>query len=247
MGYIVFTGMIFLSVLLPIVGLVTHLVLSLFEKELNSLELENTRVRLEKELQLSEYQQLNQQIQPHFLFNTLNAFLSLSRLGKYERMTKAMEQFSLFLRYKYQEKGRLVPFTSELDHTRHYLHIQQLRFGERLKVSYAIDPEAVLTLLPPYTLQTLVENAFKHGLEKKRGEKRLVITLKREGNWVSLEVRDNGPVPFNSKTVSPGFGLKNLRQRFKLIFDLYTNITLRREGDWTSVTAVWPYTPEDEL
>lgn len=242
-----FTVVVFLGVLMPIVGLVILLMLRLFDQELDVLGLENVKVRLEKELQESEYKQLTERIQPHFLFNTLNAFLSMSRIGRQEDMTFGLERFSLFLRYRYQDHDILVPFMTELDHTKNYLAIQQLRFGPRLSIEYALSSQAMDCKIPPYTLQTLVENSFKHGLEKKRGEKVLKISLEREGNWVSLKVIDNGLQPLTEVMASKGTGLANIRRRFQLIFDLPAFLTLTKNMHGKTVAnAYWPYIPEDE-
>jgi two-component system, LytTR family, sensor histidine kinase AlgZ len=244
---VLFTVVVFLGVLMPIVGLVILIMIRLFDQELDVLGLENVKVRLEKELQESEYKQLTERIQPHFLFNTLNAFLSLSRIGRQQDMTYGLERFSLFLRYRYQDHDVLVPFLTELEHTKNYLAIQQLRFGPRLSIEYALSPSAVDCKIPPYTLQTLVENSFKHGLEKKPGDKSLKISLEREGNWVSLKVVDNGVETIDISHSLKGTGLANIRRRFQLIFDLPAFLTLSKNGHGKTVAhAYWPYIPEDD-
>ncbi|MFD1739474.1 sensor histidine kinase [Bacillus salitolerans] len=243
-----FTFMIFIGVIIPIVSMALLMVLNLFEEEMDVLEVENARVKLEKELQLSEYAQLNQQIQPHFLFNTLNSFISLGRLGRSKEIVAAMERFSLFLRYRYKNKQTLVPFRLELEYTKHYLYIQQLRFGKKLFVYFHIDEDAIETTIPPYTLQTLTENAFKHGLEKREGEKVLEIELTREGNWVLLKVKDNGAESIPSNYEKRGIGLINLKKRLELLFDLYTYVDIKKDTDDHTVAAVlFPYTPEEVL
>lgn len=239
--------MIFAGIVVPIIGAAILLMLRILDRELDVLELENVKVTLEKELQQSEYNQLSEKIQPHFLLNSLNAFMSLSRLGRYQDMNQGMEQFAMFLRYRYQERGNLVSFRSELEHTRHYLAIQQLRFGPRLHISYDLDPLAIESMIPPFTLQTLVENAFKHGLEKTPGDKHCCIVLTREGNWVSLKVLDNGTEPI-SPTHAGGIGLSNLRRRFTLLFDLSTSLSLaRNDQGLTEAAATWPYIPEGDI
>lgn len=263
LSYDAFSLVIMLSILFPVAGLVILLLLNFLEKEVNILEIENKKVNLERELQQSKFLQLNQQIQPHFLFNTLNAITSLGRLGRVEDSVESLEKLSLFLRYNYLEKDPLVPFYQELEHTEHYLSIQRLRFGTKLKVDYRIDPLAQDTLLPPYALQTLIENAFKHGLDKKSGDKLLSISLSREGNWISLTVLDNGPGHTitddritdneisNAKSTevnySTGVGLKNLRKRFEITFDGRTSLNLNRQNDFTEAKLSWPYTPEVKL
>ncbi|RFU64853.1 sensor histidine kinase [Peribacillus glennii] len=243
MNATIFTFIILAAIGLPIGGFVLLLLLDFFEREFDYLQLENKRIKLEKELQKMEYLQLNQQIQPHFLFNSLNAMLSLGRLGRTVEVVEAMEEFSQFLRYKYKDKDALVPFFLELEYTKHYISIQQLRFGRNLQVSYLIDQYAEQTLLPPYILQSFVENAFKHGLERKSGEKLLHIELKRYGNWVRLSVKDNGPDEKPEQEEKSGVGLANIRKRLKLIYDLRTSVKLGRIDAFTIVTAEWPYSP----
>lgn len=244
LSYNFFYTVILLSLLSPIAALIIIICLGFLEREVDFLEMENKRVLLEKELHQTEYLQLSQQIEPHFLFNTLNAILTLGRLGRLSDIVHALEKLSLFFRYSYMEKEPLVSFEQELKHTQNYLAIQQIRFGEKLKVEYLIDPLGKLTVLPPYALQTLVENAFKHGLARKTGEKRVAINLNRQGNWVSLSVVDNGPG--QGLKEEPGIGLKNLEKRFALAFSLPSEITITRKDNLTEAKIVWPYTPEVE-
>ncbi|WP_239691251.1 sensor histidine kinase [Geobacillus proteiniphilus] len=235
------------SVLLPLVSLTVLALLGVAEKEVDYWQLEHARLRLEKELQESKYMQLHQQIRPHFFFNALNAFLSLARLGKNEEMIRGMEHFALFLRDSYETKQPLIPFKQEWAHTNNYLAVQQLRFGSRLSVSVQMDPDGERALIPSYTLQTLVENAFKHGLEKKAGEKCLAIDFRRQGNWVYLRVCDNGNEGKELSIANGGVGLDNLRKRFALLFDLPTQLVLQKdERGWTEALVVWPYVPGDE-
>ncbi|MFT9596517.1 sensor histidine kinase [Mesobacillus sp.] len=239
-----FSIIIFLCLLIPIIALVILSILKLLEKEFDYLQMENKQIQLQTQLHQMEYLQLSQQIRPHFLFNSLNAMMSLARLNRNEDLIQSMEKFSLFLRYQNRDKESLVPFESELEHTKNYLAIQKLRFGKKLEVDITVDENALPTLLPPYTLQTFVENAFKHGLENKRGEKRLKIELRREGNWVILKVIDNG----NSETEQfitngDGTGMENIRKRLELLFELHTEVSMKRKPEWTEVKAIWPYSP----
>lgn len=246
--YEIFSLIILISILFPVASFMLIISLGFLEREVDFLEIENKKVSLEKELHQSKFLQLNQQIQPHFLFNTLNAILTLGRLGRLKDIVHALEKLSLFLRYNYLEKDSLVPWDKEWKHTENYLAIQKIRFGEKLKTSVSADREARRTLLPPYTLQTLVENAFKHGLDHKLGEKTIGISLRREGNWVCLSVLDNGPgASIVDQETASGVGLDNLRKRFTLTFNLPTEIILKRtDCGLTEAKALWPYTPEEE-
>ncbi|MDC3412093.1 histidine kinase [Aquibacillus sp. 3ASR75-11] len=241
-GFLFFSLLMFLSLFLPLIAFVLLIALNLIEKEFDYLQLENKRVHLEKQLHQMEYMQLSQQIKPHFLFNSLNAMTSLARLERNEDLIRAMERFSLFLRYQNKGKESLVLFETELEHTRNYLYIQSMRYGKKLEIQYNIDPKAENTLLPPYTLQTFVENAFKHGLDHKRGEKRLDIQLRRHGDWVILKVLDNGEPRLI--TSNSGTGLDNIRKRLQLVFEMYTEVTITRKEHVSEVKAIWPYTPK---
>ena len=248
MNEVVFTTLVLFCLGLPIASYVILILLGFFEKEFDYLQLENKKIEMENELHKMEYLRLNQQIQPHFLFNSLNAMLSLGRLGRINDIVYAIEELSQFLRYryKYADKDILVPFMTELKITQNYLSIQKIRFGNHLSIQCHVDEHAKSTYVPPYLLQTFVENAFKHGLEKKRGEKKLVISLKREGSWVALSVIDNGPGTEDFIIENNGTGLENIRKRLALLFDLYTEVSLSRQKDVTIAKAVWPYTPEGE-
>lgn len=247
MAETIFTILVMLSLGAPIAAYVVLLLLGFLDKELDYLQLENKKMEMEKELHRVEYLQLSQQIQPHFLFNSLNAMLSLNRLGRAKDLTHALEEFSKFLRYKYTEKDALVAFEEELAYTSHYISIQQIRFGNRLKVKIDIQEDARRTYMPPYMLQTLVENAFKHGLEKQPGERHLQIGLEREGNWVILFVADNGPGSENASFGVLGVGLINVKRRLELIYDLHSELSINREAGRTILTVKWPYTPEGKV
>lgn len=212
------------------------------EKEVDMLELENTQIHLLNRLNESERLQLSRQIQPHFMFNTFNVFLSLARLNRQKELIKGLENFSSYLRYKYTDKKALIPLSIELEQTEKYIGIQKIRFGKRLFVQFNVDHSILGAAIPPYTVQILVENAFKHALDEKKGEKKLSINISRTGNWIELIVKDNGQKPL-AKSISSGIGLQNIRKRLSLLFDLYTDATVRRTAqNETEAVIIWPYT-----
>ncbi|TLS38647.1 sensor histidine kinase [Pseudalkalibacillus caeni] len=243
-----FTTLVIFSILAPIAGAVSLLFMLAFEREINFLKSENTKVRLEKDLQQSEYMQLNQQIQPHFLFNSMNLLLGLARLKKMPELIEVLEHLSIFLRFKYRVKEQLIPLSMELEHTEHYLGIQTIRFGERLKVTMDIRNEDVKRgLIPPYMLQTLVENAFKHGLEKKMGEAHVTVILSlADDNNIVLTVKDNGVgIQNGHEKLSDGHGLTNVRRRLGYLFGSGASIALSNNPDGGAmVVASWPFKTE---
>lgn len=216
-SYESFFLIILMSIIGPVVGLFSLFFYNMHEKQVHLLQVQNRQITLEKELEASRYMQLNQQIQPHFLFNALNSLYGLLRLQKYDTLSKSFEHMVLFLRSKYQEKDALYPLEQELTYTRHYLEIQQIRFGERLVINWDIDQDLNKSLIMPYLLQTLVENAFKHGLEMIEDDLLLDIKIQKENSMVICTVIDNGP-GFDKTVVSTGIGLTNISKRLELLF-----------------------------
>lgn len=244
--------LILLSILGPVVGLLILIFFNAFERQIYLMEVENAQVLLEKELETSKYIRLNQQIQPHFLFNALNSMLGLIRLKRFEQLSEIFEHMVLYLRSKYREEPSLYTLKEEIEYTRHFVAIQQLRFGDRLRVEWSIEPGLENMLIVPYLLQTLVENAFKHGLENIEGEGSVCINIKTgpadrlEQESIVLNVKDSGPgfsfdpLKYNSHF---GIGLKNISKRLSLLFgdkawiDIMPNDKPAGGGN---VTVIWP-------
>jgi sensor histidine kinase YesM len=135
---------------------------------------------------------LQAQIQPHFLFNTLNSLLALSDIDT-ERMRNLGVAFASFLRisFDYLNTGELVTLSHEIELVKSYLHIEKERFEDRLTIEWEVDPNIEL-LLPPLSIQPLIENAVKHGLMSRQigGVVRLCVT--RADGYTLIEVIDNG-------------------------------------------------------
>ncbi|MED4781840.1 sensor histidine kinase [Brevibacillus choshinensis] len=248
-----FTLLILFFILAPIIGAIALLFLFIFEKRIDLLENRNVKIELEKELQQALYNQLNQQIQPHFLFNTLNVILSLARLNRTRELVRALEVLSQFLKFKYKSTEPLISLRREIDYTEQYLEIQKLRFGSRLSIHTDCPDDLLMACIPPFVLQTLVENAFKHGLERKMGEAVLQIRLSSDDDKVRLEVIDNGssnmdellhelPLDTDPPLEKSGHGLDNIRRRLHLCFGDHAQLSLTpQENGGTQVLVEWPY------
>lgn len=135
---------------------------------------------------------LQAQIQPHFLFNTLNAIMALSEFD-IERMQKLLNAFSDVLRSKFDFKNvdDFVPVESELSLVRSYLYIQKERFGDRLEVVWEVD-EDLQFMIPALSLQPLVENAIKHGIMKQESGGKITIRIRNRDTSAEISVADNG-------------------------------------------------------
>jgi sensor histidine kinase YesM len=171
-----------------------------------------------REMQLSL---LKSQINPHFLFNTLNSINMLVGSSK-EQARKVITQLSDIFRYALDSHGdQMVKLIKELDFIDNYIRIQQVRFGIRLKFVKKVDFSCMDILIPPMILQPLVENAVKYGIAPKDEGGTIFLTVKRVNQMIYFEVKDDG-LGTNAKKVmdgsSSGVGIKNTNQRLRSTF-----------------------------
>ncbi len=173
--------------------------------------------RLETQLAQAELGALKMQLQPHFLFNTLNAIAAL--LGKEPDAAERMIlQLSEFLRLTLRNTGRAeVTLREELDFLERYLEIEKTRFGERLKARFRIRSEVLDARVPNLLLQPLVENAIRHGIGREAAGGRLEVSATREDGRLLLRVADDGP-GLGAAPVREGIGLTNTRERLRHLF-----------------------------
>jgi sensor histidine kinase YesM len=166
-----------------------ELEIQLQKQEVENLEMSN----LLKEMELKA---LQNQIQPHFLFNTLNVISKLAYMEGAERSSELMISLSSMLRYNLRRLDVPVTVEEEVNHVREYFHIQKTRFGDRVSLYCEADPSLLKIQMPCLTIQPLVENAFIHGIEsyEEGAEIRLRIYRERSsgGEKAVVEIRDNG-------------------------------------------------------
>jgi hypothetical protein len=169
--------------------------------------------RLETGLARARLQLLKSQLQPHFLFNTLNAISALVH-ADVEAADRMLVRLGDLLRLALEDFGlQEAPLARELEAARAYLEIEQARLGPRLQVEWSIDPDIGDALVPTFLLQPLIENAVNHGIAPRRETGRIDIRIRREGAELHLEVRDDGPGFMAGATVNGGVGLANTRAR----------------------------------
>lgn len=191
---------------------------------------------------------LRTQLNPHFLFNTLNAISALVERDP-RGVRRMIARLSELLRTSLDEADEPeVPLSRELTFIDRYLEVMQIRFQGRLHVRMHADPEASAALVPNLILQPLVENAVKHGVSKMVGAGRIEIRARREGERVVLTVQDNGPGPANGRPPSSeGVGLRNTRARLAQLYGAEQSLALRVAPDGGFIAEVsLPYhTPAD--
>jgi two-component system, LytTR family, sensor kinase len=198
---------------------------------------------LESKLVEAELKTLQQQLHPHFLFNTLHAISALMQRDV-DAADRTLMSLSDLLRISLENSGQQeITLQSELDFLGKYLQIEQTRFADRLVVRYDIQPHTLDTLVPNLILQPLVENAIKHGVAKKRGQGHIDISAKRDGDKLLLEVRDDGVGLSDDAltTLQKGIGVSTTRARLQRLFGADYRFEFHRQPAGLAVVIAIPW------
>jgi hypothetical protein len=163
---------------------------------------------------------LRLQLQPHFLFNTLNAISTLVHRDA-NAADELIGDLSDLLRASLENKDHEVPLAREIELLDRYLAIEKTRLGERLRIVRSIDPMAIAGLVPTFLLQPLAENAIRHGLEPRLAPGTITITARREGDMLHLSIADDGVGlgQTSAQTARHGIGLANSEERLRTLHD----------------------------
>ena len=198
-------------------------------------------VLLESQLAQAQLQALRMQLQPHFLFNTLNAISALA-LSDPLQARLMIARLSDFLRLTLEERhAPQVPLARELEFLRCYLDIQQVRFRDRLNTEIDVADDTLAAAVPNLILQPLVENALRHGLLAKAEPGSLQVVGQRDGDELVLRVDDDG-LGLSPDGTSEGIGLTNTRARLAMLFGGDARLELqRRDGGGTRVELRLPF------
>lgn len=173
--------------------------------------------RLAQSLAAARLESLQAQIQPHFLFNTLNTLAVLARKGDGAAVDRALVDLGDLLRASFDGASRQeIPLREELDFLERYLGLQRLRFPGRLEVEWRVTEESKEALVPALLVQPLVENAIEHGLTTLQGG-RITVTAVRDGAMLEIVVTDDGPGFGGGGVEGSGIGLANTRERLALL------------------------------
>jgi signal transduction histidine kinase len=204
-------------------------------------------VRLETELARAQLDALRLEIQPHFLFNTLNSIAALIRLRDNDGAVKMLLGLSDLIRVTVDRpKDHLVPLAAEIDFLERYVDLQHARFAERLVVDYRIDEACRAVAVPPYLLQPLVENAIRHGAARQVRPCRIEVGARCDGARLRVWVRDDGaglPPGFDLAR-DAGTGLKNTQSRLRQIYGSGATFALSADAAGTLVEASFPAVPD---
>ena len=168
---------------------------------------------------------LNARIRPHFLFNSLNAVLSLIR-AEPRRAEEALESLSDLFRAALRDPKELVPLSDEIGLARQYLDLERLRLGDRLQVAWEVAAVPLDTLIPPLMLQPLIENAVYHGIEPLPEGGIIRIAFSRHGDELRIEIAN--PVGGRNGGAGNRIALANIRERLALYYDLEARLDIEQ-------------------
>jgi two-component system, LytTR family, sensor histidine kinase AlgZ len=223
-------GIAFVQFLLFFI-LATAVVLLYFDLRARSLAPALTEARL---------QALQARIRPHFLFNSINAVLSLIR-DEPKRAERMLEDMAELFRVLMADNRKLKPLSEEVELCRQYLNIEQIRLGERLKIDWQIADMPADALVPPLILQPLIENAVYHGIEPHHGSGTLTILIKTSGKQIKITLTN----PYHSESTHVSgnrMAIANIKERLQLHFDAEAGLRAEVNGARYIVSINMPIT-----
>jgi two-component system LytT family sensor kinase len=206
----------------------------------NNARIEHRLAEQETLLLAAKIEALSNQINPHFLFNTLASISSLIRTQP-DTARMLINKLSGLLRRLMRSTDHFVSLREEIESIDEYLDIEVVRFGPQLKVIKRIAPDTLDVIVPSMILQPLVENSIKHGLEKKIGSGRITITTRLHDRQVLIEVHDDGLGMTEERleqAFAEGIGLSNVNERLRTIYGVGCQLKLKSipgEGTWASM------------
>lgn len=217
-------------------------------------QVKKEQVRLRK----AEFELLQSQINPHFLYNTLDAIVWLAEAGEQKRVVSMVGSLSDFFRTSLNQGKDIIPIREELQHVRSYLEIQQVRYQDILQYEIYVPEELNRYLIPKITIQPLVENALYHGIKNRRGTGKIVINGKKNEDSFIIQIKDNGigisrerleevqnGIKQKSLAENAIYGLYNVNERIRLNFGEKYGISIESAyGEGTIVNISLPYAEE---
>jgi LytS/YehU family sensor histidine kinase len=199
-------------------------------------------IELQKQLSEAQLRALQMQLEPHFLFNTLNAITTLVELGRQQQAAEMLGHLNAILKSTLKRTTpEKVPLSQELEVVENYLAIEQVRFADRLRIEIKVEPAALDSLVPCFLLQPIVENAIRHGIAHCESDGLVEATARRDGNLLRLEVRDTGAGRNGHAKPGNGIGLKNTRERLAHFYQDGYVMKAQPSGSGFEVAIAIPY------
>lgn len=221
----------------------------LMMKQINDLISENYKKQLL--IKESEYQTLQAQVNPHFLYNTLESINWSAKMVGEKKISQMAESLGYVLRASINMKGTLIPLIEEMTIVEHYITIQRYRFEERLVFQQDIPEKYRHILVPKSIIQPIVENSIRYGLQEMIGVCTITVKIEEHGEDILISIKDNGPgmeenyinriMTGDYQPKGTGIGLKNIEERLKILFGENYGLTIESEkGQGTHVMIKVP-------
>lgn len=219
---------------------------------------EMQNLKLEKNLDLTRLEVLKSQVNPHFLFNTLNMISCMARLEDAETTDQMIVSLGNLFRYNLRTKEQVVYLDQELDALDDYIYIQQMRFDGRITFQKILHVDSHSVKIPSFTLQPVVENAFTHGLKNTEEGGRVVLRIWQQDTHLIISIVDNGKGMsqvelstlsqriLESEKTGKNIGLGNIRRRISMLYPDGAMHIYSRKGCGTAIQFIIPQTEEPE-
>jgi LytS/YehU family sensor histidine kinase len=214
------------------------------DEEITTAGLQLRAAQLESTMNQARLDALRMELNPHFLFNTLNAISGLVRRNENDAAVSMLARLGDLLRVTLErDSAQEVPLETELEVLQSYLAIERIRFHDRLVVDVDVQPNALSALVPTLILQPLVENAVRHGVAPVPGPGRVSIAARRTNGHLVIEVRDTGPgFRENSGKTRRGVGLTNTASRLEQLYGDHAHLDLgTNPGGGAAVSMTLPF------
>jgi sensor histidine kinase YesM len=213
-----------------------------YKKNREKIDREN---ELKQEVREAVLRALKSQINPHFLFNSLNSIASLT-ITNPEKAHEMVIALSDFMRYSLRKQhNEMVALEEEINHIRLYLQIEKIRFGDKMAYSFQVEPECLKCSIPTLLLQPLFENAVKYGIYEASEQVKVSLIAKKEGDHTILILTNNF-----DKEAAPvkgeGIGLKNVQERLRLVYNSNNLLQIKEEEGRFVVTIFLPSEKRNE-
>lgn len=191
-------------------------------------------------LQQAEFATLKAQVNPHFLYNTLQSINWMAKLKDFEGVSTMVTALGKFLRYSINFQEDLVTIGQEIEQINNYLTIQKIRYGDKFQVTIEIEENLKDYKVLKLMLQSIVENSIIHGIEQKIGKGEIIIRVYEKEEYVYFDVLDNGIGFGNSSSKGEGIGINNVDRRIKIQYGEDSGVSVCKKGGYTCVTIKIP-------
>lgn len=185
-----------------------------------------TQLQLQNDMQELELKSMRSNLQPHFIFNSLNSIRALVKEDP-EASREAITKLSKILRSSISTKENSITLDEELKLVENYLHLEKIRFEERLQYEFEIAAKTRPLLVPPMLLQNMVENAVKHGISLTENGGTIWISSEIDGDLIRISIKNEGKINEENKLKGTGFGMSSSQKRLQHLYPDAPNITMK--------------------